>query len=120
MLSNRIAVAVRSGDPDDFRVTRPIASMSVCAEEEDDIQEPLSMRDLISLNIEPRRNRPDEDLLCCPQPQPTKMHGMRQRAKWSSEWVERGEITLEAAAKLIGVCNMTALRMLRRGEIKGR
>jgi hypothetical protein len=35
------------------------------------------------------------------------------------EWAERGEITLEAAAKLIGVCNMTALRMLRRGEIKG-
>ena len=34
--------------------------------------------------------------------------------------MERGEITLEAAAKLIGVCNMTALRMLRRGEIKGR
>ena len=32
------------------------------------------------------------------------------------EWAERGEITLEAAAKLIGVCNMTALRMLRRGE----
>jgi hypothetical protein len=36
------------------------------------------------------------------------------------EWIERGEITLEAAAKLIGVCNMTALRMLRRGDIKGR
>jgi hypothetical protein len=36
------------------------------------------------------------------------------------EWAERGEITLAAAAKLIGVCNMTALRMLRRGEIKGR
>ena len=36
------------------------------------------------------------------------------------EWAERGEITLEAAAKLIGVCNMTALRMLRRGDIKGR
>ncbi len=36
------------------------------------------------------------------------------------EWAERAEITLEAAAKLIGVCNMTALRMLRRGEIKGR
>jgi DNA invertase Pin-like site-specific DNA recombinase len=35
------------------------------------------------------------------------------------EWAERGEITLEAAAKLIGVCNMTALRMLRRGDIKG-
>jgi hypothetical protein len=36
------------------------------------------------------------------------------------EWAERGEITLGAAAKLVGVCNMTALRMLRRGEIKGR
>jgi hypothetical protein len=36
------------------------------------------------------------------------------------EWAERGEITLEAAAKLVGVCNMTALRMLRRGDIKGR
>jgi hypothetical protein len=32
------------------------------------------------------------------------------------EWAERGEITLEAAAKLIGVCNMTALRMLRQGH----
>src|SRR5262247_3539209 len=36
------------------------------------------------------------------------------------EWAERGEITLEAAAKIIGVCNITALRMLRRGDIKGR
>jgi hypothetical protein len=36
------------------------------------------------------------------------------------EWAERGEITLEEAAKIIGVCNMTALRMLRRGDIKGR
>ena len=36
------------------------------------------------------------------------------------EWVERGEITLEAAAEIIGVCKMTALRMLRRGDIKGR
>jgi hypothetical protein len=36
------------------------------------------------------------------------------------EWAERGEITLEAAAKLIGVSNMTALRTLRRGHIKGR
>ena len=35
------------------------------------------------------------------------------------EWAERGEITLEAAAKLVGVCNMTARRMLRRGDIKG-
>jgi DNA invertase Pin-like site-specific DNA recombinase len=38
----------------------------------------------------------------------------------NGEWAERGEITLEATAKMIGVCNMTALRMLRRGEIKGR
>ena len=29
-------------------------------------------------------------------------------------------VPAEAAAKLIGVCNMTALRMLRRGDIKGR
>ena len=36
------------------------------------------------------------------------------------EWAERGEITLEEAAKIVGVCNMTALRMLRRGDIKGR
>jgi hypothetical protein len=36
------------------------------------------------------------------------------------EWAERGEITLEEAAKIAGVCNMTALRMLRRGDIKGR
>ena len=36
------------------------------------------------------------------------------------EWAERGEITLEAAAKIVGVCNMTALRMLRRRDISGR
>ena len=36
------------------------------------------------------------------------------------EWADRGEITLEAAAKTVGVCNMTALRMLRRGDIKGK
>ena len=36
------------------------------------------------------------------------------------EWTERGEITLDEAAKIIGVCNMTALRMLRRGTIAGR
>lgn len=36
------------------------------------------------------------------------------------EWTERGEITLDDAAKIIGVCNMTALRMLRRGTITGR
>ena len=36
------------------------------------------------------------------------------------EWAERGEISLEEAAKISGVCNMTALRMLRRGDIKRR
>jgi hypothetical protein len=36
------------------------------------------------------------------------------------EWTDRGEITLDEAAKIVGVCNMTALRMLRRGDIKGR
>jgi DNA invertase Pin-like site-specific DNA recombinase len=35
------------------------------------------------------------------------------------EWSERGEITLEAAAQIIGVTTMTVLRMLRRGDIKG-
>jgi DNA invertase Pin-like site-specific DNA recombinase len=38
----------------------------------------------------------------------------------AGEWAERGEISLEEAAKIVGVCNMTALRMLRRGDIKGR
>ena len=36
------------------------------------------------------------------------------------EWAERGEITLEAAANIIGVTPMTALRMIRRGDFKGR
>ena len=36
------------------------------------------------------------------------------------EWAERGEITLEAAAETIGVAKMTVLRMIRRGDIKGR
>ena len=36
------------------------------------------------------------------------------------EWAERGEITLETAAKIIGVHKMTALRMIKRGDIKGR
>jgi DNA invertase Pin-like site-specific DNA recombinase len=36
------------------------------------------------------------------------------------EWSERGEITLQAAAKVIGVTPMTALRMIRRGDLKGR
>lgn len=37
-----------------------------------------------------------------------------------SEWAERGEITLEAAAQVLDVSVMTALRMARRGTIKGR
>jgi DNA invertase Pin-like site-specific DNA recombinase len=36
------------------------------------------------------------------------------------EWAERGEITLEAAAQIVGVTTMTALRMIQRGDIKGR
>lgn len=36
------------------------------------------------------------------------------------EWAERGEITLEAAADSLNVSPMTALRMIRRGELKGR
>ena len=36
------------------------------------------------------------------------------------EWAERGEITLEAAAQIIDVSVMTALRMIRHGVIKGR
>ena len=36
------------------------------------------------------------------------------------EWAERGEITLEAAAKIIGVIPMTALRMIKRGDLQGR
>jgi DNA invertase Pin-like site-specific DNA recombinase len=37
-----------------------------------------------------------------------------------SEWAERGEITLEAAAQIMDVSVMTALRMIRHGIIKGR
>jgi hypothetical protein len=52
------------------------------------------------------------------------VHGFRKHRDIApyheGEWAERGEITLEAAAKIVGVCNMTALRMLRRGDIKGR
>ena len=52
------------------------------------------------------------------------VHGFRKHRNIApyrdGEWAERGEITLEATAKIIGVCNMTALRMLRRGDIKGR
>ena len=35
------------------------------------------------------------------------------------EWAERGEITLEATAQIIGVTPMTALRMIELGDIKG-
>jgi len=38
----------------------------------------------------------------------------------NGEWAERGEITLDAAAQIIGVTKMTALRMIRRGDLKGR
>jgi DNA invertase Pin-like site-specific DNA recombinase len=38
----------------------------------------------------------------------------------NGERAERGEITLDGAAEIIGVCKMTALRMIRRGDIKGR
>ena len=37
-----------------------------------------------------------------------------------NEWAERGEITLEAAAQIMDVSAMTALRMVRHGIIKGR
>jgi len=36
------------------------------------------------------------------------------------EWAERGEITLEAAAQVMDLSIMTALRMIQRGVIKGR
>jgi DNA invertase Pin-like site-specific DNA recombinase len=36
------------------------------------------------------------------------------------EWADRGEISLEAAAQIIDVSVMTALRLVRRGLIKGR
>jgi DNA invertase Pin-like site-specific DNA recombinase len=36
------------------------------------------------------------------------------------EWAERGETTLEAAAQIMNVSVMTALRMIKRGVIKGR
>jgi hypothetical protein len=38
----------------------------------------------------------------------------------NGEWAERGEITLDAAAQILGVTKMTALRMVRRGDLKGR
>lgn len=36
------------------------------------------------------------------------------------EWTERGDVTLEVAAESLGVSKMTVLRMIQRGEIKGR
>jgi hypothetical protein len=36
------------------------------------------------------------------------------------EWAERAEITLDAAAQIIGVAKMTALRMIRTGDLNGR
>jgi DNA invertase Pin-like site-specific DNA recombinase len=45
-------------------------------------------------------------------------HGIA--AHCASEWAERGEITLEAAAQIIDVSVMTALRMVRHGIVKGR
>jgi hypothetical protein len=36
------------------------------------------------------------------------------------EWADRGEISLEAAAQIIDVSVMTALRLIQRGLIKGR
>jgi hypothetical protein len=36
------------------------------------------------------------------------------------EWAERREITLEAAAQIIGVTTITALRMIQRGDLRGR
>lgn len=38
----------------------------------------------------------------------------------NGEWAERGEITLDAAAQIIGVHKMTALRMIQRGDLQGR
>ncbi|MET3524852.1 DNA-binding protein [Mesorhizobium abyssinicae] len=38
----------------------------------------------------------------------------------ASEWAERGEMTLEAAAQIMDVSVMTALRMARLGIIEGR
>jgi len=36
------------------------------------------------------------------------------------EWAERGDVTLAAAAEILGVAKMTVLRMIRHGDIKGR
>jgi excisionase family DNA binding protein len=35
------------------------------------------------------------------------------------EWSQRGERTLDEVAHIIGVAKMTALRMIRRGDLKG-
>jgi hypothetical protein len=36
------------------------------------------------------------------------------------EWADRGEISLKVAAKIIRVTPVTALRMIKRGDLKGR
>lgn len=91
--------------------------------------------DLIALVLELARLMPDRQIARLLNRTGTQMatgkawtqqsvHGFRKHrdiaAYRDGEWAERGEITLEAAANIIGVCNMTALRMLRRGDIKGR
>jgi hypothetical protein len=45
-------------------------------------------------------------------------HGIAVYRK--GEWAERSEMTLEAVAQIMDVIVMTALRMVRRGIIKGR
>jgi DNA invertase Pin-like site-specific DNA recombinase len=47
-----------------------------------------------------------------------KHHGIA--AYRDGEGAERGEIALDTAAEIVGVCKMTALRMIRRGDIKAR
>ena len=53
-----------------------------------------------------------------------RMRGFRKHhdiaAYRDGERAERGEIALDTAAEIIGVCKMTALRMIRRGNIKAR
>jgi DNA invertase Pin-like site-specific DNA recombinase len=53
-----------------------------------------------------------------------RMRGFRKHhdiaAYRDGERAERGEIALDTAAEIIGVCKMTALRMIRRGDIKAR
>jgi hypothetical protein len=91
--------------------------------------------DLITLGRELARLMPDRQIARLLNRTGTQMatgkawteqsvHGFRKHrdiaAYCDGEWAERGEITLDAAAKIIGICKMTAPRMLRRGDIKGR